>query len=82
MREFKGNFKVIFLQGTEITVNAIWSANPNTQRTVSEVLQSIRRDIGLKARDDMNQSNVVIDDMNQSNVVIDDMNQSNVVNCE
>ncbi|WP_373527949.1 hypothetical protein [Nostoc sp.] len=71
-----------FLQGTEITVNAIWSANPNSQRTGLELLQSIRRDIGLKARDDMNQSNVVIDEMNQSNVVIYDMTQSSVVNCE
>ncbi|WP_375494357.1 hypothetical protein [uncultured Nostoc sp.] len=40
-----------FLRGTEITVNAMWSANPNTQRTGLEVLQSIRRDIGNKAKE-------------------------------
>jgi len=49
-----------FLQGSEIAVNAIWSANPNTQRTGLEVIQSIRRDIGLKARDEMSQASVVI----------------------
>lgn len=49
-----------FLQESEIAVNAMWSANPNTQRTGLEVIQSIRRDIGLKARDEMSQASVVI----------------------
>ncbi|MCC5603117.1 hypothetical protein [Nostoc favosum] len=49
-----------FLLGSSIAVNAMWSANPNTQRTGVQVLQSIRRDIGLKARDSMSQSSVVI----------------------
>lgn len=42
----------VFLVGTEITVNAIWAANSNTQRTGAEILKSIRRDIGLKAKDE------------------------------
>jgi len=49
-----------FLRGTEITVNAMWSANPNSQRTGLELLQSIRRDIGNKAKDEMSQADVVI----------------------
>ena len=49
-----------FLQGYEIAVNAMWSANRNTQRTGLEVIQSIRRDIGFQARDEMSQSDVVI----------------------
>jgi len=49
-----------FLIGTEITVNAMWSANPNSQRTGLEILESIRREIGLKARDDMEQANIVV----------------------
>jgi hypothetical protein len=42
----------VFLVGTEITVNAIWAANSNTERTGAEILTSIRRDIGLKAKDE------------------------------
>jgi hypothetical protein len=50
-----------FLRGTEITVNAMWSVNPNYQRTGLDLLQSIRREIGNKARDDMNEnSNYVV----------------------
>ncbi|MCP6759889.1 MAG: hypothetical protein NHB32_14250 [Fischerella sp. CENA71] len=49
-----------FLVGTEITVNAIWTPYPNSKRTGREILDSIRRDIGLKARDEMFQSNAVL----------------------
>ncbi|MCC5619754.1 hypothetical protein LC605_33020 [Nostoc sp. CHAB 5836] len=49
-----------FLVGTEITVNAIWTPYPNSQRTGREILDSIRRDIGLKARDEMFLSDAVL----------------------
>lgn len=51
-----------FLVGTEITVNAIWTPYPNSQRTGLEILDSIRRDIGLKARDEMFQADAVLID--------------------
>lgn len=49
-----------FLVGTEITVNAIWTSYPNSQRTGREILDLIRRDIGLKARDEMFQVDAVL----------------------
>lgn len=49
-----------FLVGTEITVNAIWTPYPNSQRTGLEILDLIRRDIGLKARDEMFQADAVL----------------------
>ncbi|WDD30198.1 hypothetical protein PQG02_00420 (plasmid) [Nostoc sp. UHCC 0926] len=51
-----------FLVGTEITVNAIWTPYPNSQRTGLEILDLIRRDIGLKARDEMFQADAVLID--------------------
>ncbi|MBE8990176.1 hypothetical protein [Nostoc sp. LEGE 12450] len=51
-----------FLVGTEITVNAIWTPYPNSQRTGLEILDSIRRDIGLKAKDEMFQADAVLID--------------------
>ena len=51
-----------FLVGTEITVNAIWTPYPNSQRTGLEILDNIRRDIGLKARDEMFQADAVLID--------------------
>ncbi|MCC5611479.1 hypothetical protein LC612_33240 [Nostoc sp. CHAB 5834] len=51
-----------FLVGTQITVNAIWTPYPNSQRTGLEILDSIRRDIGLKARDEMFQADAVLID--------------------
>lgn len=49
-----------FLVGTEITVNAIWTPYPNSQRTGLEILDLIRRDIGLKAKDEMFQADAVL----------------------
>jgi hypothetical protein len=51
-----------FLVGTQITVNAIWTPYPNSQRTGLEILDLIRRDIGLKARDEMFQADAVLID--------------------
>ena len=51
-----------FLVGTQITVNAIWTPYPNSQRTGLEILDNIRRDIGLKARDEMFQADAVLID--------------------
>ena len=51
-----------FLVGTQITVNAIWTPYPNSQRTGSRNSRPIRRDIGLKAKDEMFQADAVLID--------------------
>lgn len=51
-----------FIVGTEITVNALWTPYPNSKRTGFSILDSIRRDIGLKARDEMIQADAVLFD--------------------